>query len=37
MFIEVIMQYSLFPWFQPIVEIATGRVAGYEVLARRKD
>ena len=31
------MQYSLFPWFQPIVEIATGRVAGYEVLARRKD
>jgi EAL domain-containing protein (putative c-di-GMP-specific phosphodiesterase class I) len=37
MFIEVIMQYSLFPWFQPIVEISTGRVAGYEVLARRKD
>lgn len=31
------MQQSVFPWFQPIVEIATGRVAGYEALARQKD
>jgi len=31
------MQSSLFPWFQPIIEVATGRVAGYEVLARRRD
>ncbi len=31
------MQQSVFPWFQPIVEIATGRVAGYEALARQKN
>ena len=31
------MQTSLFPWFQPIIEVASGRVAGYEVLARRRD
>lgn len=31
------MHSSLFPWFQPIVEVATGCVAGYEVLARRRD
>ncbi len=31
------MQQSVFPWFQPIVEIATGRIAGYEALARQKD
>jgi EAL domain-containing protein (putative c-di-GMP-specific phosphodiesterase class I) len=37
MFVEVIMQYSLFPWFQPIVEVATGRIAGYEALARCRD
>lgn len=28
---------DLFPWFQPIIEIASGRVAGYEALARRYD
>ncbi|KAA0875148.1 EAL domain-containing protein [Nitrincola tapanii] len=28
---------KLFPWFQPIIEIATGRVAGYEALARTED
>ncbi|GAA0786762.1 EAL domain-containing protein [Marinobacterium sediminicola] len=31
------MQQSVFPWFQPIVEIATGRVAGYEALARQRN
>lgn len=31
------MQQSVFPWFQPIVEIATGRIAGYEALARQRD
>jgi len=28
---------ELFPWFQPIVEIASGRVVGFEALARRYD
>ncbi|MBV0933685.1 EAL domain-containing protein [Marinobacterium weihaiense] len=31
------MQASVFPWFQPIIEVATGRVAGYEALARQYD
>lgn len=31
------MQQSIFPWFQPIIEIATGKVLGYEVLARQYD
>lgn len=31
------MQTSIFPWFQPIIEIATGHVLGYEALARQKD
>ncbi|GAA0682233.1 EAL domain-containing protein [Marinobacterium maritimum] len=31
------MQQSVFPWFQPIVEIATGRIAGYEALARQRN
>lgn len=31
------MQSSVFPWFQPIIEVSTGRVAGYEALARRKN
>ncbi len=29
------MQQSVFPWFQPIIEIATGQVLGYEALARQ--
>jgi len=28
------MEMDLFPWFQPIVEVASGRVMGYEALAR---
>ncbi|WP_415911391.1 EAL domain-containing protein [Neptuniibacter sp. QD37_11] len=31
------MSFKLFPYFQPIVETATGRIAGYEALARMKD
>lgn len=31
------MQESVFPWFQPILEVATGRIMGYEALARQKD
>jgi len=31
------MNFKLFPYFQPIVETATGRVAGYEALARMHD
>ena len=31
------MQQSIFPWFQPIIEIATGKVLGYEALARQYD
>ena len=31
------MQQSVFPWFQPIIEIATGQVLGYEALARQRD
>jgi EAL domain-containing protein (putative c-di-GMP-specific phosphodiesterase class I) len=29
------MSQTVFPWFQPIIEIASGRVAGFEALARR--
>ncbi len=29
------MSETVFPWFQPIVEVASGRVAGFEALARR--
>lgn len=32
-----IMTLKVFPYFQPIVETATGRIAGYEALARMKD
>ncbi|MCV6590975.1 MAG: EAL domain-containing protein [Marinobacterium sp.] len=28
---------KLFPWFQPVIEIASGRICGYEALARRYD
>ncbi|EXJ11508.1 MULTISPECIES: EAL domain-containing protein [Nitrincola] len=28
---------NVFPWFQPIIEIASGEVAGYEALARTAD
>ncbi|WP_151703497.1 EAL domain-containing protein [Nitrincola alkalilacustris] len=28
---------NIFPWFQPIIEIASGRVAGYEALARTRN
>ena len=28
---------DLFPWYQPIVETASGRIAGYEALARQKN
>ncbi len=31
------MSETVFPWFQPIVEVASGRVAGFEALARRKN
>lgn len=31
------MSVKVFPYFQPIVETATGRVAGYEALARMED
>lgn len=31
------MDYKLIPYFQPIIETASGRIAGYEVLARRID
>ncbi len=31
------MSIKLFPWFQPIVEVASGRIIGYEALARRHD
>ncbi|NVK40247.1 MAG: EAL domain-containing protein [Oceanospirillaceae bacterium] len=30
------MKETLFPWFQPIIEIASGRITGYEALARRR-
>ncbi|GGO80197.1 signal transduction protein [Marinobacterium nitratireducens] len=30
------MKETLFPWFQPVIEIASGRIAGYEALARRR-
>lgn len=28
---------ALFPWFQPILETASGKIAGYEALARTRD
>lgn len=28
---------ALFPWFQPILETASGRIAGYEALARTRN
>ncbi|MGH1462137.1 MAG: EAL domain-containing protein [Neptuniibacter sp.] len=31
------MNFKIFPYFQPIVETATGRIAGYEALARMED
>ncbi len=31
------MSVKVFPYFQPIVETATGRIAGYEALARMED
>lgn len=31
------MSLKIFPYFQPIVETATGRIAGYEALARMED
>ncbi|WP_286238214.1 EAL domain-containing protein [Neptuniibacter halophilus] len=31
------MNVNVFPYFQPIVETATGRIAGYEALARMQD
>lgn len=31
------MSFKLFPYFQPIIETATGKIAGYEALARRQD
>ncbi|GGB89560.1 signal transduction protein [Marinobacterium zhoushanense] len=30
------MSDQLFPWFQPIVDVASGRIVGYESLARMK-
>ena len=32
-----VMSLKIFPYFQPIVETATGRIAGYEALARMED
>jgi len=29
--------YNYFPYFQPIIEIASGKIAGYEALARTKN
>ncbi|UTW12175.1 EAL domain-containing protein [Marinobacterium rhizophilum] len=29
------MSETVFPWFQPIIEVASGKVAGFEALARR--
>jgi EAL domain-containing protein (putative c-di-GMP-specific phosphodiesterase class I) len=31
------MSEKLFPWFQPVVDVASGRVVGYEALARMRD
>jgi EAL domain-containing protein (putative c-di-GMP-specific phosphodiesterase class I) len=31
------MSVKLFPWFQPVVDVASGRVVGYEALARMQD
>ncbi|MDI3325341.1 EAL domain-containing protein [Pontibacterium granulatum] len=31
------MDMELFPWYQPIVETASGRIAGYEALARTQN
>lgn len=31
------MSLSVFPYFQPIIETATGHIAGYEALARMED
>ncbi|MBR9884741.1 MAG: EAL domain-containing protein [Oceanospirillales bacterium] len=31
------MSDQLFPWFQPIVDVASGRIVGYEALARMRD
>jgi EAL domain-containing protein (putative c-di-GMP-specific phosphodiesterase class I) len=31
------MNFTIFPYFQPIIETATGRIAGYEALARTED
>jgi EAL domain-containing protein (putative c-di-GMP-specific phosphodiesterase class I) len=31
------MSETVFPWFQPINEVASGRVAGFEALARRRN
>lgn len=31
------MDMELFPWYQPIVETASGRIAGYEALARTRN
>jgi EAL domain-containing protein (putative c-di-GMP-specific phosphodiesterase class I) len=31
------MSVTVFPYFQPIIETATGRIAGYEALARMED
>ncbi|WP_432695617.1 EAL domain-containing protein [Marinobacterium sp. YM272] len=31
------MNKNVFPWFQPIVEVASGRIVGYEALARHYD
>jgi diguanylate cyclase (GGDEF)-like protein len=34
---QAVENEALYPWFQPIVDIATGEVARYECLARLKD
>jgi EAL domain-containing protein (putative c-di-GMP-specific phosphodiesterase class I) len=30
-------KYQLFPYFQPIISVASGKIIGYEALARQKD
>ncbi|WP_020680085.1 EAL domain-containing protein [Marinobacterium rhizophilum] len=30
------MSETIFPWFQPIIEVASGKIAGFEALARRR-